>query len=236
MANGGRQKRKKRIGRMSAGDWAFEIVNHTLLILLVIVTLYPMINTLAVSLNDATDSLKGGIYLWPRKFSLENYKFVFQESNIANAALISVLRTVIGTVLTVFCSAMVAYTISRPEYVLRRFVTVIFLLTMYFNGGLIPTYLLMRNLGLIGTFGIYIWPNIIGAFNLIVIRTFIENLPSSLIESAKIDGAGEFRTFVNIVLPPPCARRCWQRWPSLPGYGSGILGSTCFCTIHPKNI
>jgi len=201
MANGRRQKRKKRIGRMSVGDWAFEIVNHTLLILLVIVTLYPMINTLAVSLNDATDSLKGGIYLWPRKFSLENYKFVFQESNIANAALISVLRTVIGTVLTVFCSAMVAYTISRPEYVLRRFVTVIFLLTMYFNGGLIPTYLLMRNLGLIGTFGIYIWPNIIGAFNLIVIRTFIENLPSSLIESAKIDGAGEFRTFVNIVLP-----------------------------------
>jgi putative aldouronate transport system permease protein len=186
---------------MSLGDRIFEIVNYTLLILLVIVTLYPMLNTLAVSFNDATDSLRGGIYLWPRKWTLENYKFVFQEANILNAALISVLRTVIGTVLSVFCSAMVAYTISRPEYVLRKFVTIAFVLTMYFNGGLIPTYLLMRDLGLIGTFWIYIWPGLIGVFNLIVIRSFIESLPANLLESAKIDGAGDFRTFFHIVLP-----------------------------------
>lgn len=195
------RKSKKRRHRMSLGDCIFEIVNYTLLILLVIVTLYPMLNTLAVSFNDATDSLRGGIYLWPRKWTLENYKFVFQEANILNAALISVLRTVIGTVLSVFCSAMVAYTISRPEYVLRKFVTIAFVLTMYFNGGLIPTYLLMRDLGLIGTFWIYIWPGLIGVFNLIVIRSFIESLPANLLESAKIDGAGEFRTFFHIVLP-----------------------------------
>jgi len=195
------RKSKKRRHRMSLGDRIFEIVNYTLLILLVIVTLYPMLNTLAVSFNDATDSLRGGIYLWPRKWTLENYKFVFQEANILNAALISVLRTVIGTVLSVFCSAMVAYTISRPEYVLRKFVTIAFVLTMYFNGGLIPTYLLMRDLGLIGTFWIYIWPGLIGVFNLIVIRSFIESLPANLLESAKIDGAGEFRTFFHIVLP-----------------------------------
>jgi putative aldouronate transport system permease protein len=195
------RKSKKRRYRMSLGDRIFEIVNYTLLILLVIVTLYPMLNTLAVSFNDATDSLRGGIYLWPRKWTLENYKFVFQEANILNAALISVLRTVIGTVLSVFCSAMVAYTISRPEYVLRKFVTIAFVLTMYFNGGLIPTYLLMRDLGLIGTFWIYIWPGLIGVFNLIVIRSFIESLPANLLESAKIDGAGDFRTFFHIVLP-----------------------------------
>lgn len=195
------RKSKKRRHRMSLGDRIFEIVNYTLLILLVIVTLYPMLNTLAVSFNDATDSLRGGIYLWPRKWTLENYKFVFQEANILNAALISVLRTVIGTVLSVFCSAMVAYTISRPEYVLRKFVTIAFVLTMYFNGGLIPTYLLMRDLGLIGTFWIYIWPGLIGVFNLIVIRSFIESLPANLLESAKIDGAGDFRTFFHIVLP-----------------------------------
>lgn len=195
------RRQKKRRYSTSVGDRVFETVNHILMIFLVIVTLYPMLNTLAVSLNDATDSLRGGIYLWPRKWTLENYKFVFQEANIIHAAWISVLRTVIGTSLTVFCSAMVAYAISRPEYVLRRFITVAFVLTMYFNGGLIPTYLLMRDLGLIGTFWVYIWPGLIGVFNLIVIRSFIENLPANILESAKIDGAGDFRIFFHIVLP-----------------------------------
>jgi putative aldouronate transport system permease protein len=195
------RKPKKRRSRASLGDRVFETVNYILMILLIIVTLYPMLNTLAVSLNDATDSLRGGIYLWPRKWTFENYKFVFQEADIIHAAWISVLRTVIGTVLTVFCSAMIAYTISRPEYVLRKFITIAFVLTMYFNGGLIPTYLLMRDLGLIGTFWVYIWPGLIGVFNLIVIRSFIENLPDNILESAKIDGAGDFRTFFHIVLP-----------------------------------
>jgi putative aldouronate transport system permease protein len=108
---------------------------------------------------------------------------------------------VIGTVLTVFCSAMVAYTLTKQEYVLRKFVTIAFILTMYFNGGLIPTYLLMRDLDLIGSFWVYIWPGLIGVFNLIIIRSFIEGLPDSILESGKIDGAGEFRTFVSIVLP-----------------------------------
>lgn len=195
------KERKKHRFRMSTGDIIFETVNYTLLILLMVVTLYPYLNTLAVSFNDATDSLRGGIYLWPRKWTLENYKFVFEEATIFNATMISVLRTVIGTVLTVFCSAMVAYTISRPEYVLRKFVTIAFILTMYVNGGLIPTYLLMRELGLIGSFWVYIWPGLIGVFNLIIIRSFIENLPDNILESAKIDGAGDFRTFFHIVLP-----------------------------------
>jgi putative aldouronate transport system permease protein len=96
---------------------------------------------------------------------------------------------------------MVAYTISRPEFVLRKFVSITFILTMYFSGGLIPTFLLMRDLHLIGTFAIYIIPGLIGVFNLIVIRSFIEGLPEGIIESARIDGAGEFMTFIRIVLP-----------------------------------
>jgi putative aldouronate transport system permease protein len=187
--------------RVSLGDRIFDIVNYTLLCLLMVVTLYPFLNTLAVSFNDATDSIRGGIYLWPRKWTLENYKFVFENASVVQATWISVLRTVIGTVLTVFCSAMVAYTISRPEYVLRKFVTIAFILTMYINGGLIPNYLLIRDLGLIGSFWVYIWPGLIGVFNLIVIRSFIENLPDNILESAKIDGAGDFRTFFSICLP-----------------------------------
>ncbi|OUM94716.1 MAG: sugar ABC transporter permease [Thermobacillus sp. ZCTH02-B1] len=187
--------------RQSLGDRIFDVVNYTLLVLLMIVTLYPYLNTLAVSFNDAKDSIRGGIYLWPRIWTLENYKFVFENASIVQATWISVLRTVIGTVLTVFCSAMVAYTISRPEYVLRKFVTIAFILTMYINGGLIPNYLLIRELGLIGSFWVYIWPGLIGVFNLIVIRSFIENLPDNILESAKIDGAGDFRTFFSICLP-----------------------------------
>ena len=195
-----RRKRRHRF-RMSLGDQIFETCNYLALILLMVVTLYPFLNTLAVSFNDAQDSIRGGIYLWPRKWTLENYRFVFEEASILNATLISVLRTVIGTVLTVFFSAMVAYTISRPEYVLQKFVTIAFILTLYVNGGLIPNYLLIRELNLIGTFWVYILPGLIGAFNLIIIRSFIENLPDNILEASKIDGAGDYRTFFHIVLP-----------------------------------
>ncbi|MDQ0059092.1 carbohydrate ABC transporter permease [Paenibacillus harenae] len=185
----------------SIGDRIFDICNYTFMILLMIVTLYPFINVLAVSLNDAQDSLKGGIYLLPRVWSLDNYQYIFKEATIFHATLISILRTVIGTVLTVLCSAMVAFSISRQDFVLRKFVTVAFILTMYFNGGLIPTFLLMRDMNLVGSFWVYIWPGLIGVFNLIIIRSFIENLPESILESGKIDGAGDFRTFFSIVLP-----------------------------------
>lgn len=185
----------------STGDRIFDICNYTFLILLMLVTLYPFLNTFAVSINRAMDSIKGGIYLWPRDLTLENYKFVFKDTTIFHATMISVLRMLIGTVTTVFCSAMVAYTISRQDFVLRKFITVAFVLTMYINAGLIPNFLLIRDLGLINTFMVYIWPGLIGVFNLIIIRSFIEGLPESILESAKIDGAGDFKTFYSIVLP-----------------------------------
>ncbi|WP_078553859.1 carbohydrate ABC transporter permease [Bacillus alkalicellulosilyticus] len=187
--------------RRSLDDLIFDSLNVVFMILLCVVMLYPMLNTLAVSFNDATDSVRGGIYLWPREFSLYNYQHVLGESQLLHAGLISVLRTVIGTAISVLCTAMVAYTISRQYFVLRKFVTIAFVLTMYFNGGLIPTYLLMRELSLIGTFWIYIIPGIIGVFNLIVVRSFIEGLPESIFESARIDGAGEFTQFFKLALP-----------------------------------
>ncbi|MFC4321172.1 carbohydrate ABC transporter permease [Litchfieldia salsa] len=185
----------------SLGDRIFDISNYTFMILLCIVMIYPMINTLAISLNDATDSIKGGIFLWPREFTLYNYEHVFGEASLVRSFFMSVSRTVVGTFVSVLCTAMVAYTISRREFVLRKFTTIAFILTMYFNGGLIPNFLLMRDLELIGSFWVYILPGIIGVFNLIVIRSFIEGLPDSLMESAKMDGAGDFTTFFKIVLP-----------------------------------
>ncbi|GAF63886.1 carbohydrate ABC transporter permease [Alkalihalobacillus trypoxylicola] len=187
--------------RRSLDDLVFDSLNTVFMLLLCIVMLYPMLNTLAVSLNDAADSVRGGIFLWPREFTLYNYEHVFGQAQLIQAGFVSVMRTVIGTALSVFCTAMVAYTISRQYFVLRKFTTLAFVLTMYFNGGLIPTYMLMRELSLIGSFWVYIIPGIIGVFNLIVVRSFIEGLPESLFESARIDGAGEFTMFFKIALP-----------------------------------
>lgn len=167
----------------------------------VIVTLYPIINTLAISFNDGVDATRGGIHLWPRLFTLQNYKTVLSNSNIGQAAFISVARTVIGTVLSVFLTAMLAYVLSRKEFLYKKQVSFIYVLTMYVSGGMIPSYLLIKELHLLNNFLVYIIPGLISAFNMIVIRTFINGIPYSLIESAKIDGAGDFRIFVQIVLP-----------------------------------
>jgi putative aldouronate transport system permease protein len=187
--------------RLTKEDLILDFVVYTTLIFLVIVTLYPFLNTLAVSFNDALDSSKGGIHLWPRKFTLYNYRSLLTRHQIYNAALISVLRTVLSTFFCTFSTAMVAYTLSRKEFVLRKIISFIYVLTMYIDGGLIPTYFLMRNLGLTNNFWVYVLPGLVTAFNLIVIRTYINGLPESLIESARMDGAGEFTIFAKIVLP-----------------------------------
>ncbi|QGH33958.1 ABC transporter permease subunit [Gracilibacillus salitolerans] len=182
-------------------DIIFDTCNITFLVVLCIFMLYPFLNQLAISLNEATDSVKGSIYLWPREFTWNNYEHVFDKAAIYQAIFISVLRTIIGAGVGLFCTAMVAYAIAQPKFMFKRSVTIIFIMTMYFNGGLIPTFLLMRDLQLIGSFWVYILPTLISAFNLIIMRSFIEGLPTSIFESARIDGAGDFRIFFKIVLP-----------------------------------
>jgi len=185
----------------SIPDKVFDVSNIIFMICLMVVTLYPFMNMFALSFNDANDSIRGGIYIWPREWTWANYQYILNESSIFHATFISAARTIIGTVVSVFCTAMLAYTISRQEYVLKKFVTIAFIFTMYFNGGLIPNYLLTKELGLLNNFWVYIIPGIIGVFNMIVVRSFIEGLPEGIMESARIDGAGEFTTFMKIVLP-----------------------------------
>jgi len=180
----------------------FDIVLTIVMAIIAIVTIYPFLNVLAISLNDAVDTVKGGIYIWPREFTLQNYKEIFEgSSKLPTGLLISVLRTVIGTLTGVLASAMVAFVISRREFVFNKFVTILFILTMYISGGLIPEYMLIKNLGLINNFAVYILPGLISAFNVIVIRSFIDGLPPALNESAMIDGANDFIVFTKIILP-----------------------------------
>nr|WP_244213918.1 carbohydrate ABC transporter permease [Paenibacillus barcinonensis] len=171
------------------------------MLLVMVVTLYPFLNTIAVSFNNGLDTIRGGIYLWPREWTLQNYISVFQNPNLTQAAFISVARTVVGTVVQLFCTAMLAYVLSRKEYMFNKLVTTLFVITMYFSGGLIPGYMLIKQVGLLNSFWVYIIPGLIGVFNMIVIRTYIQGLSEGLIESAKMDGAGDFRIFLRIVLP-----------------------------------
>jgi putative aldouronate transport system permease protein len=182
-------------------DTVFQTVNTIVMVLIVICTLYPFWNTIVVSLNQATDTLRGGITFWPRKFSLQNYKIVFATGTIYNAFFISVSRTVINTVINVFFTSMIAFALSRREFVLRKPFTMVLILSMYVNAGLIPNYFLMRSLHLTNSFFVYIVPGIVNAFNFVVIRTYMKSLPESIIESARIDGCGDFLIFIRIILP-----------------------------------
>lgn len=183
-------------------DIVFPVVNAVILCLLVFITLYPVINTLAVSLNDGTDAVRGGIGLWPRKWSWEAYKTIFTGNEIIDAFKISVAKTIITTILNLFFTSMLAFALSRKEYIFRRFITVVLVLTMYINAGLIPNFLLVSKvLGLSKSFLAYIIPSMFSCFNMIVIRTYICGLPDALVESARIDGASDVVAFFKIILP-----------------------------------
>jgi putative aldouronate transport system permease protein len=192
--------------RFKPEPFLFHTFNYLLMLFIVIVTLYPFLNTLAISFNSGVDTTRGGIYLWPRVWTLKNYEAVFLTGHVFDAFWVSVARTTIGTALGVVLTAMVAYTISRREFMFRKLITIIFVLTLYFSAGLIPSYFLVKELNLLNTFLVYIlFPGatagLISGFNMLVIRTYISSLPESLIESAKIDGAGDFRVFVSVVFP-----------------------------------
>ena len=180
----------------------FPLVNTLAMLVLMYVTLYPVLNTIAISFNEGTDAVRGGIGLWPRQFSLKSYQTIFSDEIIFNAFFITVARTVIQTVLNVVLTSMLAYALSRREYVLRKFITTAFVLTMYVNAGLIPNYLLIqRTLGLSKSFWVYIIPTMLSCFNMIITRTYILSLPDALVESARIDGAGDFYLFWRIIFP-----------------------------------
>jgi putative aldouronate transport system permease protein len=195
-SRGGSRRRKRTVEQI-----IFTTLNTTFLLALAALMIYPLLNTLAISLNDGMDAVRGGIGIWPRVFSLQNYNVVFNMTTIYQAFFMSVLKTVVVVATNLFFTSMLAYALSRKEFIFRRSITLIFVLTMYFDAGLIPNYLLIRDLGMLNSFQAYWVPTIISAFNLIVLRTYMKSIPEEIIESARMDGAGEFRTWWQIVMP-----------------------------------
>ena len=208
--------------RTQIGNAIFNVINALVLAFLVVVTVYPFWNTIAISFNDGLNSIAGGITLFPRKFTWQNYKALFVTNQIFSAFGISVSRTLLQTVFSVFCTSMLAYALSRKEFVLKKPLTSILVVSMYVSAGIIPNYMLIKNLGLLNNYMVYIIPNLVDVFNFILVRTYINGLPDSFVESARIDGANEFKIFLEIIMPlivPSIAMIClfvavgaWNSW------------------------
>jgi putative aldouronate transport system permease protein len=174
---------------------------HFLLIILAFMAFYPFWNGAVISFNSGVDTMQGGITFWPRAFTFENYRVVFNDSRLLNGFGISVLRTVIGTVMSILITAIFSYGMTKKELLGRKYYMIMCIVTLYFSGGLIPTFLLIRNLDMMNTFAVFIVPGLVSVYNMIIFRTFFQGLPAGLEESAKLDGCSNWGIFFRIILP-----------------------------------
>ncbi len=178
-----------------------DVLIYTILIVMATITHYPFLNVLAISLNDSTVSVRGGITIFPRVFSLQNYKAIFTYDTLLTGFKISLLRTVVGSLLGLISASMLAYTLARRDFQGRRFVSLYLAVTMYVTAGLIPFYILIKDLNMMNTFAVYVLPGIVSAFNVFVVRSFMDGIPYEVQESAKMDGANDFTIYWRIILP-----------------------------------
>lgn len=180
---------------------AFNVVNIAIVGFLCIVMLYPYLNQLAIAFNESIDTSIGGVTIWPRVPTLDNFKKVFNNEQVTNGAFISVARTVIGTVLALVVTYSAAFALSCKDLKGRKGFNWFLSIPMYIGAGTIPVYILYRYLGLMNNFLVYILPMTFSFYNTLIIRSYLEGLPDSLEEAALIDGANEFLVMLKIILP-----------------------------------
>lgn len=193
----GTPARRGRLNHNTAFDW----INYFFMTVLAFIMIYPLWYCLAGSLNEGMDYLRGGVFLWPRKWTLANYRAVFLDKAILRAFWVTIWKCLVGTAASVLCTAMVAYAVTRPKLRLKKIYIPFIMLTMFFSGGLIPYFILIVDLDLYDSFWVYIIPTMFSAYNMIIMQSFMRELPQELIESAKLDGASEYRIFFQMILP-----------------------------------
>lgn len=186
----------------SMGVKIFQVINTVFLLLLSIVAIYPIIHVFMASFSDGNALMAHrGLLLWPEKFSLDAFKMIFEDGRLARSYLNTVYICVVSLIFNMWLTSFAAYFLTRKEAVGRKVIMKFIMVTMYFSGGLIPTYMVVKNLGLLDTYWALILPSAISTYNLIVLRTAFAGVPESLYEAARIDGAGHFRILFNIMLP-----------------------------------
>lgn len=229
------RKARKKAMALTREDHIVNIVANVFVIIVLLFTLYPLWYTVIIALNENTDSLMGGIYFWPRMFTLDNFKQVLTSKNFPTAVFNSVARTVVGTIFSVTSLMMASYALSKSGkngLYFRNFYKGILIFAAYVSGGTVPYYLTLHNLKLLNTFWVYVLPSIgVGFFNLMLVQAFMREIPEALEESAVIDGCGYFKCFCRIMLPlctPIIATMAlfaavsqWNDWFSTLYYTSG---------------
>lgn len=192
---------KKNGIRLTREDHVVNTVSVVIALFVFILTAYPIYYCAIYAFSDGNASMIKQIYFAPTQFTLENFKAVLGDDMLVNSFKISVLRTVVAVLTGVAFTAYTAYGLTRRELKGRRIYSMIAMFTMYFSGGVIPTYLLYRSLGIVNTFSIYILPGMLSVYNMLLFMAFFRDIPGSLIESAKLDGASEFKILLRVVLP-----------------------------------
>lgn len=182
-------------------EWVLDIIKVVFLATVVVVTVYPFWNIFIISINDATDAIRGGIYFLPRKLSLNSYQEILGRQTFLDSIKVSVARTVVGTPVAVLVTSMLAFSLSRKDLVGRKFWNILFVFTMYFGGGLVPYYMVLKNIHLLDTFWVFIFPMAMSVYNMILVRSYIDSMPDELFEAAKIDGANDLVVYFKMVLP-----------------------------------
>ncbi|MCI9192773.1 carbohydrate ABC transporter permease [Acutalibacter muris] len=194
-------KRYRKLGAATGGERVGQIINGIFLGLMVVITIYPFWHVVMYSLSDSHASMSGGIFLWPREFSLLSYQQLLSTKQLYICYRNSLLKTLIGTGVSLLLTALTAYPLSLPRFKGRGFFSLMIFFTMLFNGGMIPTYLLIRDLHMLDTFWVYVLPAAMSAYNMFILRNFFQSIPPSLEESALLDGANPFQVLFHIVLP-----------------------------------
>ena len=192
------QKRKIKVNPM---DQALQILIYLIIIALCLIILLPCLNVVALAFNDGADAARGGVWFWPRQFTMDNFKEVFKDGSITTAYVITIARTVIGTFLSLMVTTLAGYALKQEDLPGRKILTMLITFTMLFGGGMIPTYIQYKNLHLLNSFWVYVVPSLVSVTYLLMVRTFFEGIPDSLEESAKLDGCGFFQTYLKIMLP-----------------------------------
>ena len=194
--------KKRRAKRIKAGDRAFDVINTLLLVFVFLIIFYPLYYILIASFSDPDMVLTGKIFLLPKGFQLESYQKVFENSEVMNGYLHTILYAVVGTCINLVVTLSAGYALSRTDLRGKKALTLFFVFTMFFSGGTVPTYMLVRNLKLLNTFWAMVLPNAMSVWNLILCRNFFEgNIPKELLEVSQIDGCRNDYFFLKIVLP-----------------------------------
>jgi len=185
----------------SLSDKVLIVTCYSFLILLGITIIIPVMNLIAVSLSTQSSVVSGQVYIFPKGFHIEAYKYIMQSKQFYSSLYVSLFVTGAGSILAVICSVLVAYPLSKRKLPGRKWLLLLFVFTMMFSGGIIPSYLLIQNLNLINSVWSLILPQMINVYNLLIIKNYFEAMNESIEESAKIDGAGQLRVLFSIVLP-----------------------------------